>query len=158
DAATGREVRVLVRGEKKSFRSGPVFTPDGRRLVAGDLAGGITVWNVADGTPLRELTSPRGPARPLVLSPDGRWPAPAGSSRVAGANAIRLWDLTTYREVKRFTPRRAAFALAFSPDGRRLASAGGESGRRSDRGDVQVWDVESGRELHAFEGHTGEVF
>ena len=41
-------------------------------------------------------------------------------------------------------------AVAFSPDGRRLASA-------SDDGTVRLWDPATGAELAALTGHTGQV-
>src|SRR5262249_11532466 len=42
-------------------------------------------------------------------------------------------------------------SLAFSPDGRQLLSAGSVR-------DIQLWDVESGKLVREFQGHTGEVF
>jgi WD40 repeat protein len=155
DAATGREVRTIVRGEKPYFVQ-YTFTPDGRRLIASDLKHVITVWDVSDGKLLGEMSSHTGGVIRLVVSPNGRWLASASSSRPDFA--IRLWDLSSYQEVRRFTPRRgAAFGIAFSPDGRRLAAVGGEPGRLNDRGDVQLWDIDSGRDLRSFEGHTERV-
>jgi WD40 repeat protein len=43
--------------------------------------------------------------------------------------------------------------VAWSPDGRRLASIG--SAREG--GELFVWDVDSGKPVHAFEGHPGRV-
>jgi tetratricopeptide (TPR) repeat protein len=44
--------------------------------------------------------------------------------------------------------------VAFSPDSRRLASAGGQWNMP---GEVKVWDVASGEELLTLRGHTNEV-
>ena len=44
-------------------------------------------------------------------------------------------------------------SVAWSPDGRRLASGG--SGREG--GELFVWDADSGKPVHAFEGHPGVV-
>ncbi len=41
--------------------------------------------------------------------------------------------------------------MAFSPDGKRLATGGKKN-------TVIIWDVETGRELQTLEGHNGEVY
>jgi WD40 repeat protein len=41
--------------------------------------------------------------------------------------------------------------IAFSPDGRRLATGGDEN-------TVKIWDVPSGRELHTLRGHKADVY
>ena len=41
-------------------------------------------------------------------------------------------------------------SVAFSPDGKRLASASGD-------GTVKVWDAATGQEIRTLKGHTGEV-
>ena len=40
-------------------------------------------------------------------------------------------------------------AVAFSPDGKRIASASHDT-----KATVRVWDAVSGREVHALKGHT----
>ena len=83
-----------------------------------------------------------------------RWrsaPTAAGSPRprsgraaVASAGEIKVWDLATGREVVTFSGAvGGTYALAFTPDGRRLASTGFY------HRDVVLWDTSSGRELLA---------
>lgn len=52
------------------------------------------------------------------------------------------------------TFRPDVFAMAFSPDGRRLATAGATSAQSLPGGIVIVWDVETGKPLHKFEPLT----
>jgi hypothetical protein len=61
-----------------------------------------------------------------------------------------VWDLTTYKETQRFAPHQQMHHMAaFSPDSRQLAAAGWVRGMSAPEtfGQIQVWDIETGREL-----------
>ena len=47
--------------------------------------------------------------------------------------------------------------VAYSPDGRWLASAAAMSYRPVEPGEVMLWDAETGREIRTFAGHTAGV-
>jgi WD40 repeat protein len=80
--------------------------------------------------------------RGIVFSPDGRMLA----SEREGGGWI-LWDAATGQELRRFGSGRLRFGvLAFSPDGRWLATPGDAI--------VQLWDVETGTESRRFEGSS----
>ena len=61
------------------------------------------------------------------------------------------WDRRCHSDLRTIRVQLALFwSVAFSPDGKRLASA-------SDDKTVQVWDARSGQETLTLKGHTGEV-
>ena len=66
--------------------------------------------------------------------------------------SIRIFETTTGRErLKLIGPKRGTSALAYSPDGSRLAAAGSGGGTA---GEIHVWDADSGREMVTLRGHT----
>ncbi len=104
------------------------FTADGQRLAAGCITGArsLRLWKVS-GAFLEEIALPETPARLVAASPDNKTLAFCGSDAV-----IHLWDMTQTkpRDAARLAGHQAhgatsaVLALAFSPDGGLLASAG----------------------------------
>jgi len=68
---------------------------------------------------------------------------------------VIVWDLRASCPRHRLALRSGGVnAVAFSPDGRVLAAAGGLPGRP---GRIQLWDVETGLDLATLAGHRDEV-
>jgi WD40 repeat protein/serine/threonine protein kinase len=155
------EMKNLLRGEfsdpllelkQDSAVRNIAFSPDsGRLAVASGRApkkiGGVKVWNMNTGRD--ELTVPFSTQVNCVqFSSDGRQIA-------AVADSLTLWDARTGQRL--FTcrdPDGVLEGVAFSPDGRRLATVGGLIGVHPNR-EVMIWDARTGREIQRLSGHVG---
>ena len=117
---------------------GLAFSPDSRRLAAGHEDNTVRVWDIATGA-LRSLSGHEKYVADVAFSPDGRLIASAGVD-----TTIRIWDAGTYELRAILSHERPVLGLAFHPRGLLLASSTG-SGVVSSRGDITLWDLDSGR-------------
>jgi WD40 repeat protein len=121
------------------------FSPDGRTLASGNGPGMIQLWNITDpahpvalGEP---LTAAPAEVASVAFSPDGHTLASGSAPGYPIPEAIRLWNVTDPADpVALGHPASNADyevnSVAFSPDGRTLASA-----NASIPGLVQLWNV-----------------
>jgi WD40 repeat protein/serine/threonine protein kinase len=118
------------------------FSPDGKRLAVGGDDKLVHVWDLAGGKEVLTLTGHRRSVLRVTFSRDGRRLASAsGGLHVRDASEIKVWDAATGKELLNIPDPEGFNALAFSPDGKRLAAA--PSGSRP----VKLWDAETGKEL-----------
>ncbi len=99
------------------------FSPDGRRLAGGTAAGALRVWDAVRG---EELVTWRGHAAGvtgLAFGPEGRRLASVGKGE-EGHGELNLWGPADGKPLAAATSPTALAAVAFSPDGLRLVTAG----------------------------------
>ena len=116
------------------------FTPDGTRLIAASgvagLGGLASIWNVADGTLIRQFAGHRDILYDAELSPDGKRLATCGYDK-----QIEVWDAESGKLLRTLEGHTGAiYDVAFSPDGRFLVSASADD-------TCKVWRVEDGQRM-----------
>jgi WD40 repeat protein len=127
DADTGKPVGQPLTGHTKYVNS-VAFSPDGKRIVSGSEDKTLRLWNADTGQPIGQPMTAHGQggaALPVDV-PGARNAGPADSDAVA--------------------------SVAFSPDGKRIVSGGGDAA-------VRVWDADTGQPVgQPLTGHIMAVF
>ncbi len=154
NAATGALQRIYS-GHSDAVL-GLAWSPDGMRIASASADKTVQVWEMATG---RNIFSYRGHTDAVcavVWSPDGKRLATGGNDKV-----VQAWELNKDTKGNFFTSllfsNRGSFAyrghrgrinaIAWSPDGRRIASVGSDKS-------LQIWDASSGKLTFVYRHHS----
>jgi WD40 repeat protein len=113
------------------------ISPDGRYALSGGFDSFI-LWDILQGKKIKTFTHQKGymgDAATVAFSPDGKYFA-------SGGKGIKLWDLTTRREMRTIGNGRTT-SIVFSSDGKYILA--GEYLNR-----MILWNIESGQVMKEF--------
>ena len=127
-----------------------VYSPDGKRILAGDDSGGLYIWNVVDEE------SPFAPKLECSLS-SSIWSvafSPDGTVVLAVSDDTQIWTWDGYTFGLKMALQGHSEAVTnavFTHDGRRIVSG-------SRDGTVRIWDVNTGRCIKILAGVLAPVY
>jgi WD40 repeat protein len=136
---------ALCAAEPKTPVTALAFSPDGKTLVSGGYRE-LSLWDGATGKLLGKVGGLAGQVRALAFGNDSRRLAVA--TGVAGrSGAVALLDLESGASIPIEQAKDEILALAFSADGKWLATGGTDT-------IIRVWNLESKAAPLELKGHT----
>ena len=149
-----RSPLVVVGGElkydlKNSIQSnfklyGIKMNPQNNTVIAYGDSSTIAVYN-SNLEYLGGVESKNDEIKAIDISSDGKYLASTGDD-----GHIEIWDLDSYKLIKRMKNGSDTLAIAFSSDRKKLATAG-------ENKVIEVWNVSVGEQIAQLEGHTDDV-
>lgn len=155
----------LAKDDKKVLKDhdSPVqvvtFSADRKTLASAGIDSLVLVWDVAAAKKKQSIKATARPIFALAFAPDGKTLAGGGveARESVDVGVIRIWDPDTGKPttgsdatVPRMLHSQGVFTLAYSPDGKTLASGGKDN-------HIRLWDPSSGEPKTAITGHLGWV-
>lgn len=168
-AASKAAEAVLADGRTKSTeKEKPVrvvaFSQDGKQAAIGTEAGQVATFDSETGLPLEVLDAHTTPVRSLAFGAAGLLISGGDDQAAKGWSLNAPWKLVGVLGPKKETPDDLAnsllvsrvLSLDFSPDGKLLASGGGDPSRS---GELVIWDLTSQTAIKNLESaHSDTVF
>lgn len=156
DQAVTRHEKRTLEGHQTIVES-IAISPDGKTLASASYDATIKLWEIASGRNISTFTGHNGIVGGVAFSPDGKRLASAGADETvklwevaSGQNLATLEDHGAMKLLSQVTGANHVRSVAFSPDGKILASA-----HRYNM--AKLWDVASYQTLATLGGHKQSV-
>ena len=129
EAATGKQLKLY--GPFDKWVDSALLTPDGARVIVATGDKKVRILDAESMAVLREISGLQYPAEAMSLSPDGTRLATVGKD-------LLMWDLKGDLSSPVFPKKGRNTTLAFSPDGKLLATG-------TQLGLLQLWEAGTGK-------------
>jgi WD40 repeat protein/serine/threonine protein kinase len=155
DAGTD-QFAVTFREAKDVQRT--VLSPDGKLLGLISKDSKVRLWDAVTSKAVRSLVGHASEVCCIAFSPDSKYLA-SGSraqwikdNKVSGSAELKLWEVASGKELLTRRGHEGDIeTLAFSPDGRAIATGG-------DDGTIKLWDAKTGATVWTLTGHQWIVW
>lgn len=123
-------------------------------IASGSLDGEIRLWDSGTGRHLSTFKQGRTVVGSLNFSPDGRWLlSTCGGGNSCDVDAQYIWDITNGNVIQAYRGHdNSVLAAAISPDGRLVATGGG------DQHEIHIWDLQTGQNKKILRGTGNPVW
>ncbi len=168
DTATGKRLSSVMKPARPAFQLAVAAHPTEPWIAIGGMddrvtsPGFVDVHDATSGRLVRSLGGFREHAVQVTFSPDGTKLAaaicqPRNTAKLTLHAEVRVWETAGWQEIRTFRGHLGpVWSLDFSPDGRRLVSAGAIIS--GGPGEWIVWDIRTGLEVYRHEdGKAGAI-
>jgi WD40 repeat protein len=150
DVETGKQIGIM-RGHGRDYDEygngvlAVAFSPDGKTALSGSMDFTAKLWDVKERKNILTFRGHQGPVKSVGFSPDGMVALSSGADGLLGGT-IRLWDISTGKEIRRIVDEDFIKYAAFLPEGKKILSGQATT--------LKLWDATTGEQLLTFDQKT----
>lgn len=162
ELSTGRLIKQLMFPETQNSVGALAFTPDGERLLVGNVpqrrrskGQALLEYEIASGDILNQVSVDPNWVYKIATCAAVDWFATAGGGY---DRSLRIWKSQGLQPHHIWPAHDSAvLAVAISPNGARIVTGGGYSHRSGRDPSVRIWDARTAQQLHKLGGHTQSI-